>query len=144
MYGFHDSTLEGIGLEKVRRGIRVQLPTTHYRHHRISIAHFPPQWVHYGLYLPGNPLHRPHADSNELLAHLCDHTELTADNQQSEYPLRCHGRIDIHRIQLQLELERLKFRRPYYDRATLAQEQSSQQSGKCVRHGSSETLQVQG
>ena len=122
MYSVHDSTSEDIGLEKVCRRIRVQLPTTYHRYHCISVAHFPPQRLHHGLHLPGIPLYRPHSDSSQLFAHLRDHTKPETDHQQSEHTLRCYGRIDIDGIQLQFEFERLEFelRNPDYDRATLA------------------------
>lgn len=102
MRGVHDSTIEDASLEKIRRRLRVQFSTTHYHHHRIPSACFPPNWIDHGLHLPGNHLCRPHTDPSQLLTHLRDNTELATDHQQPKHTLRCYGRIDTDRIEFEL------------------------------------------
>lgn len=146
MHSVHDPTIEDARLEKIRRSLRLQLPLTHHRHHRIPHAHVRPSQPDHKLYLDGVSLYRPHADPSQLLPRIRYYTESATNHQQSKYTLWRHGRIDINRIQLQLEFERIgpELRQSYYDRPALRlpQKQSSQQSGKRVRHGPAETLQV--
>lgn len=136
MHGIHDPAIEDTSLEEIRRRLRVQLSITHYHHHRISSACFPPNRIDHELHLPGNHLYRPHTNSGQLLTHLRDNTKLAADHQQPQHTLRCYGRIDTDRVKFELG-------HSYHGRTTLiSQRQSPQQSGKRARHGSTETFQV--
>lgn len=142
MHSIHDPTVENASLEEIRRGLRVQLSITHYRHHCISPAYFQPKCTDHGLHLRGNSLYRYHANSSQLLAHLRDDTELATNHQQPEHALRRYGGVDVDGIQLQLEFE---LRYPHHGRTPLiSQRKPPQQSGKRPRHGSTETLEVQG
>lgn len=105
LHAIHGPTLKDTSFEKVRRGVRIQLPVTHHHPHCIPSAHFPPGWSYYGLHLLGVPVYHHHADPSQLLAHIRYYTKLTTDYQQSQHTLWRHGRVNTNRLQLQLKLD---------------------------------------
>lgn len=97
------SSIEDITFQQIHGGVCLQLPATTNHHHRLPPSLLQLQQPDNQLHLLRKSLRHPHADPSQLFINIRHYPEPSSHHQQSQYPLRRHGGIDHHRLQLQLQ-----------------------------------------